>query len=185
MRDDDHLSGDHETRDANIRKYFPKEYELYLESIRVLHDSLPSYEELIECYTELSRSFYRLLRNLLKITRIGDGNQIKLLHAQDKLKQQHEAILELEKRNSAFAMAVTANHEINQPLMIAKGNLEMLKMSGTDLFDEKQLKYMNRIDEAIDRIQMILDRFKEPDDITFADYTEDVQMAVYKPKEED
>lgn len=68
-------------------------------------------------------------------------------------------LMEAEQKNSALAMAVTANHEINQPLMIISGNLEFLELYCGK--DEKNEKYIKRIKESISRIDNILKKMRD------------------------
>ncbi len=102
-----------------------------------------------------------------------------------KLKTAQEEIIQLEKKNSAFAMAVTANHEINQPLMILRGNLEMLEMSiAPGNIDPKQKRYIARVLSSMERIQSILDKFKQSTAIRFENYSENTPMVVFSDQDE-
>ncbi len=102
-----------------------------------------------------------------------------------KLKSAQEEIIQLEKKNSAFAMAVTANHEINQPLMILRGNLEMLEMSiAPGHIDPKQKRYIARVLSSMERIQSILDKFKQSTAIRFENYSENTPMVVFSDQNE-
>ncbi len=102
-----------------------------------------------------------------------------------KLKSAQEEIIQLEKKNSAFAMAVTANHEINQPLMILRGNLEMLEMSiAPGNIDPRQKRYISRVLSSMERIQSILDKFKQSTAIRFENYSENTPMVVFSEKED-
>lgn len=47
-------------------------------------------------------------------------NSYKMLH------DEQEKVLELERQNSVYAMVVTANHELNQPLFVIKSQLDLL-----------------------------------------------------------
>ena len=97
------------------------------------------------------------------------------------LKHNQERLLELERQSSILAMAVTANHEINQPLTVLSGNLFLLKesMSGRDL-TEQQLKYMERMERAINKIKNILEKYRNADTIHFQDYAENTKMVVFE-----
>ncbi len=100
----------------------------------------------------------------------------ELTQMYNKLTQAHEEILKLERKNSIFAMAVTANHEINQPLMIIKGNVEMLEMKyGCPEINP----YIKRIDEATSRIDRILGRYKEQKDYRMQAYADEIDMVVF------
>jgi PAS domain S-box-containing protein len=104
----------------------------------------------------------------------------KLKESYTQLKKAQNEIIELERKNSAFAVAVTANHEINQPLMILKANLEMLQFSmQDDDLDSKQRRYITRIEDSVERIQEILNTYKEADSLEFESYTKGTQMVKF------
>lgn len=87
-----------------------------------------------------------------------------------------EKLLEAEKLSTALAMVVTTNHELNQPLMIIQGNIEMLK-SKQDLVSCPSCgKYINVIEKAIERIGVILRRMREIEDIELKKYINGVDM---------
>lgn len=83
-----------------------------------------------------------------------------------------------EQKNHLLAMAVTANHEINQPLMIIKGTLDLFKieLERKNIDSDKQLKYIAKIDTAVDRIANILLKLQELEKIEFDEYVENHQM---------
>lgn len=97
-----------------------------------------------------------------------------------RLKHNQERLLELERQSSILAMAVTANHEINQPLTVLSGNLFLLKesMSGQQLTDQ-QLKYMERMERAINKIKNILEKYRNADNIHLQNYTENTKMVIF------
>jgi len=69
----------------------------------------------------------------------------KLMNTLKNLSEKQDAIMELEKQNSVMAMVITANHEINQPLMTMKGNVELLQMTiKPDYLNEKHKKYFGQ-----------------------------------------
>jgi len=86
-------------------------------------------------------------------------------------------LIEAEQRNTALAMAITANHEINQPLMMISGNLEFIQaVCNKDLICEK---YIKRIQEAVNRIDMILKRMRDielNENIEFQEYAGEDSM---------
>lgn len=98
----------------------------------------------------------------------------------DKLNQAQKEIVNLERKNAVLAMAVTANHEINQPLMVLKGNLDMLFMRLEDIKDEKTERYIQRIGEQITRITKILERYRTQNvEFDFDQYSGESQMVVF------
>lgn len=99
-------------------------------------------------------------------------------YAYDKLENTQEELIKIEQKNTALAMAVTANHEINQPLMIIKGNRDILaqKISNADENHQYMMKYLNGIDLAVERIEQILLKFRNIENLTFKDYSEGTDM---------
>jgi tetratricopeptide (TPR) repeat protein len=92
--------------------------------------------------------------------------------------------IELEKIKSALAMAVTASHELNQPLMTLQANLEMLSMSlENGSLTDKQKKYLDRILTSIDTMSKHLHTYKNNSKIDFDEYTEDTDMVIFDKDE--
>jgi len=86
-----------------------------------------------------------------------------------------------QQQKSVLALAVTANHELNQPLMVIQGNMELLQSTfAYDSPNEKQRKYLTRIKDSITRINNILKTFRELNTIDFTDYTAGVEMVELK-----
>ncbi|MCD4828410.1 MAG: PAS domain S-box protein [Candidatus Cloacimonetes bacterium] len=117
-----------------------------------------------------------LLSVLVDITERHNAERA-LLKSYHELQETRDEVVRLERRSSALAVAVAANHEINQPLMIAKGNLEMLLMRLDDL-PEKPRKNADRLMESITRIGTILQRFRSSNDVQFTDYADNTEMAI-------
>ncbi|MCK4764951.1 MAG: response regulator [Candidatus Aminicenantes bacterium] len=98
-------------------------------------------------------------------------------------KSQNTALIK-EKREAAKAMAVTANHEINQPLTLIRGYLELLSQSMEAIvLSEDQRLYFKRIEEALENILVILGKFRQAAAIEFGEYTSNVKMVVFGEKE--
>jgi len=107
--------------------------------------------------------------------------------AYQKLQQEEFKMLKLEQQSSVTAMIVTANHEINQPLAVLKGNLGLLK-----LYTEKNpcegnlIKYIKKSDKAVDDITAILKKYRDSAaDFDFSDYTKDIKMVNFKNPQSD
>lgn len=107
---------------------------------------------------------------------------IKTKKLNKQLKDEHEKVLELEKLKSVSAMALTANHELNQPLMVFKANLEMLEMSLPE-FNDKQKKYMNKINLSYDQMLNILNKYRNNYNMHFENYIEDNTIVVFDEKD--
>lgn len=100
-----------------------------------------------------------------------------------RLQESQDEIIELEKQNTIMAMAVTTNHELNQPLTVMQGYLEMLKESihPSDL-TEKQWKFLNRIEDSFKRMNTILEKFRKSPSAQLQDYVKDKKMIVFDEK---
>ena len=96
--------------------------------------------------------------------------------AYQKLQEMQKELLISEKRNTALALAVSTNHEINQPLMVIKGTMELLKIKDESYFMGKNAKYFEAIIESVDKISKILNKITTLDKISFVDYTPGTKM---------
>ncbi len=94
------------------------------------------------------------------------------------IREEHRKVLQLEKIKSVYAMAITANHELNQPLTVMKGNIEMLEMSLENL-TEKQKKYLNKINISYEKLLSILQKYRESNPMHFEIYAEDEVMVIF------
>jgi len=91
------------------------------------------------------------------------------------LKKLQEKALESEKMRAVMALAGTANHEINQPLQVISGNLQLLllKMSDADpLFDKLTL-----IQNNVQRITDIVKKIGKINRFTTKQYVEDSDIV--------
>ena len=102
----------------------------------------------------------------------------ELQQALDSLHQAQDTIRQLEHRNTVFAMAVTTNHELNQPLMIIRGNLDLLHQSGA-IENSNATRYIERITEATQRIESILKKYRTAERSTVGLYSEDTPMVTF------
>lgn len=89
---------------------------------------------------------------------------------EEELKKQKIKELEMFK-----AFVVTANHEINQPLAIMKGNLDLFSMINPESIKGNE-KYFDKINMSITKISKILNRLKEIEKPEFTGYTDSTVM---------
>jgi len=89
----------------------------------------------------------------------------------------------LERENTINAMAITANHEINQPLTVLQGNIELFTRSfdGEQLTD-KQHKYISKMQSSIDDINNILKKFQNFKSAKIEEYIKDRNMVIFEEK---
>eukprot|EP01156_Anaeramoeba_ignava_P000454 Anaeramoba_ignava/a105340_285.p1 GENE.a105340_285~~a105340_285.p1 ORF type:complete len:231 (-),score=33.52 a105340_285:341-1033(-) len=93
-----------------------------------------------------------------------------------RFKENNDRLIEKEKQTLALTLAVTASHEINQPLMILKGNIDLLKLKiDKNEYSNSIAKYLEKIDTSVNRITEILAKFNNLRDsnLIFDEYIED------------
>ncbi len=92
------------------------------------------------------------------------------------LQEAQDSLRVSERKVTALAMSVTANHQINQPLMVAQGSAELLKMSFGSL-TPKQTAHFDKILDSISRIQKLLEKYCKIENIDFEEYIKDTPMV--------
>ncbi len=113
-----------------------------------------------------------------------NDQKTKLSVAYMQLKESQDKIMELERKHTAMALAVTANHELNQPLMVLQGNLEMLLHNlSEEIKTPKINKFSDNIFEALNRIHLVLEKLKKVEDVNFIKYADEIDMlSIHKEK---
>ncbi len=161
-----------------------KVYDFFEESVNILADlnNKQANEKIRELEVRLETKQKEHEAEIYKLKNTELKNAlVELQEAYVQQEQAHQEILELERKNSILAMAVTANHEITQPLMVLSGNIEMLHMK----LEMDESKYLNdkawgRITESIANIKKILAAYKESSHFEFDKYTDNVDMISLK-----
>ncbi len=133
-------------------------------------------------------AFFTLIiwfRNRRKAHLLMIEQQKKLRKSLEMLSVAQNELVQAEQKNSLLAMAVTANHEINQPLMVIKGNLDLFDMKLQKMNNDAFGKYIKRINESIEKITKILAKYKKIDHFQFTNYAANDQMIQTFSSEED
>ena len=87
-----------------------------------------------------------------------------------------EKLLKAERKSTAMAMVVTANHELRQPIMIVQGNVELLKIKLAQCKDIDYMKYISKIEESLEKMGSILNKMKSIEEVELKSYTEEIEM---------
>jgi len=99
------------------------------------------------------------------------------------LSKVREEIIRLEQQNAALAVAVTANHTLNQPLTVLQGNFELFRGSIEEsLLTEKQRRFLSRMKESIERIKTYLSEMTDSPAVHFENYLGSRNMVVFEKK---
>ena len=97
--------------------------------------------------------------------------QLDLIRSFQNLRKSQEKILKLEQMNTILAMAGTANHDINQPLMVITGNLYLLEESlSKQKLSSLQNKSIQEIKKSINKIKEILEQYSRAVDLRYKEY---------------
>jgi len=135
-------------------------------------------------FIQVPFSFQELNIRVINLIKLKSNIQ-NLIKSNDELKKAQESIIELEKKNTALAMGVTANHEINQPLTVLSLSVGMLDYLIKD--EHKPQKWediIGKMRKSVNIIQNILKKFTEWEKMEFKKYYKDTHMIVFD-KEED
>jgi len=105
------------------------------------------------------------------------SNQINHLKKQNdhiqkvnkELKETHDKLIKAEKHSTISALTVSLNHEINNPLMIISGNLQLLLATKMEV---KQVQRLQIIEEQINRITEVVRKLREIQEPLLEEYLE-------------
>lgn len=93
-----------------------------------------------------------------------------------KFNEAQKEIIAIEKSNTVLATIVATNHELNQPLMILQGNLDLLRYKIPNDILVQNNKYFKKMDEALARIGKILEKLQNIKDVEFVKYSDNTMM---------
>ncbi len=86
-----------EKKTDGVLDMFKKEYQKLEEFQKILEKNTASRDELLEAFEKLVNDYQSLLKDTVKITRIGDSSQYKLLKAKEKIEILNDKLVESEK----------------------------------------------------------------------------------------
>jgi len=127
---------------ADGAKLYKHESELLAKVNEVANNNILSKEELLNEYLKLGKEYDKLLRQTIKITRIGDFNQRKLENQRALLKEKSDKLKEISEIKSRFFANIS--HEFRTPLTLIVGPLEQMLSQCRDLKQKRTLTLMLR-----------------------------------------
>ena len=162
--------------------------------VEILH-AKKNYDEEVMCYQELLDLQERIFNEHLseksaelrtkfeteqkeRERQILQQKNAELEKRNEELEKAQEEIRILARKNTVYAMAVTANHELNQPLTVIKGNMEMIELQIGNL-NSSNKKHFDRISTSLDRIDDILQKYRENRNVKLTEYADDTVMVSF------
>lgn len=164
-----------------------RECKLRNDLLSVFTSQVPAYKK------ELSRDFYigdkfqtKELQYTVKYVDYQD-DQIILIIVDDltDIKKIQEELIALEQKNTILAMGVTANHELNQPIAVIKGYVDMIQKKLALSGDEPFTKYFNKINLSLEHAAQTIKKYSENIDYELTSYYDDINMIKFKDKEDE
>ncbi|HPY97391.1 MAG TPA: hypothetical protein PL063_09290 [Candidatus Cloacimonadota bacterium] len=130
-----------------------KIYEVYSKYYQNHNNYKKSYEFYTLGITERNKSSKE--NNLRSILQLQKKIEMNNIERNAKIKEQEEAL------KGSIAMAITANHHINQPLTVLQGNVDLInsKLEACNMSFDKT--FLIQIQEMIEEIQHALHIFKK------------------------
>ena len=93
-----------------------------------------------------------------------------------RIRRLQDELANMEHKLAVMHLATSANHEINNPLMVLMGNLELLRKRVAPLQDHEIFKRLDAILKAAERIQRVAAELKNLKNVKLTSYMRDVKM---------
>jgi len=104
----------------------------------------------------------------------------------NELKQTQDRIVAREKEDAVRALSVTASHEINQPITVIQGYIELLAETlDPSTRTPAQTKYLNRIETGLNKLISTMDKFRKFSHLYFLDYNASQKMISFERRSTD
>jgi len=152
-------------------------------------NKIPVYELLSLYYEGLDNfrealNYQKLLKKTLQEINFEEETKsirnLNLIHQQITDQFIVDKKIQEERIKAILAMSITVNHEINQPLMQIQGNLDMLSQSIESNSEmERYQKYCLRIQEGVQKISTLTEKFLNHTSHSYTDYLQDTEMIEF------
>jgi DNA-binding response OmpR family regulator len=118
----------------------------------------------VRTHVRLKRSLDLLREYNSRLTRTLDEMQTSFIE----LKESQGAIVAREKQDAVKTLSMTASHEMNQPVTVIQGYLDLLKQSmDLDSLTISQRKYLDRIEKGLAKLIGTLQKFRQSSHLYF------------------
>ncbi|KAA3599242.1 MAG: hypothetical protein DWQ06_09985 [Calditrichaeota bacterium] len=92
------------------------------------------------------------------------------------LQKAQSELIEAGKREMFFATVVTANHELNQPLAVIQGYLDIIKKSEINNLSKETKNNFLKIIESVKKCNNILEKLRDIETPKYSTYIRDIKM---------
>lgn len=168
------FKGDFERALAYFQKYSQTKNVIFNEELKTQTAEMRTKYEIEK--KEREAEIYRLKN--VELVKVNE----KLNEALQELKEAQEQLVEAEKNKMFLAMVTTANHELNQPLAVIQGNLELLKHKTYKNLDDVTKTHLDKISKNILRCSEILRTLGEIEKPDYVRYVGNLDMVELKKK---
>lgn len=122
----------------------------------------------------ISKENYRIWKNdsLLLLKTAGEiiYNALVKKESEEEKKKLQEVLIKRKEMDTFHALVITANHEINQPLTVLSGNLELLEIMLKEKTSEKVTHSIKSAQTAAGKISKILKKLRSIEKPEYIDY---------------
>lgn len=119
----------------------------------------------LEIFSPLLASIIAKNNLISKITK--QKNELEQLNKE--IKETKDQLIKLEQKEAVAAAIVSLNHEINNPLMIIQGNLQLLKCASNDFECQTKIK---TIENQLDRVSILMKKLQNLKEVKLKEYIE-------------
>lgn len=147
---------------SRIAEIFKKEWQTAEHTQDVQKNSDISKEKLTKEYRTLSQAYKKMLKEMMKLTRIGDVNYKKLMEANDRIREQKSKLEQLNNELRA-ANAVKDKfysiiaHDLKDPFQVLLISAEVLHNDYPDMEREERNKYISGIYRTTGNLAALLE----------------------------
>ncbi|KAA3601505.1 MAG: hypothetical protein DWQ06_07750 [Calditrichaeota bacterium] len=170
-----------------MKEFFPmsSKYEKYQEVYKTEFDTLKksqkfikdkdnlSNEELLKEYKLLSEKYDLLLNDTVKMTKIGDSFQQKLLKANDTIQEQFQKVQKLNKAQEEILGIVA--HDLRNPITAISWTCELIEDDFEEEMGEEGKEYVQMIQGSCDSMNFLINDLLEVAKLESDDYALEVQ----------
>ncbi|MCP5106364.1 MAG: hypothetical protein GY950_23465 [bacterium] len=149
------------TKNSATAQIFKKEHKVLDKALEIQETKNISTEELSKAYLSLSRHYEKMLKEIMKITRIGDVHYKKLMAANDRIQEQKNQLENLNKKlrranavKDKFYSIIA--HDLKDPFQVLLISSEVLADDFKEMEETEVKKYVEGIHKTAANLAALL-----------------------------